>query len=233
MLEGFSQFQKGHRRSKLKARHIIAVCGVLFIVAIGFLTLQNRKNTASSDQIAISEQVKGRSVSPKSSLAGRRVGSPVQDVKFFGSASQELGASAKELLGSDQAFRSVRDGFSFANYSGEPTNDRIDASTMAALFGSSAVCVDPNSGYCVILPGAQAVADQLNMAMSTGRCEGLAVLSQRFYDSLELRPEGATATFQLPQRVVAKQIGYWWATQVAPSVAENSQNIANLYLRRL
>ena len=212
----------------MRMRRVFVTTGVLFVAALMALSVYNRNQTLSVDQLTTIDVTKGKTATPKSTVVGRNGISSAQALRFFGSVSKELGASSKELLGSDQAFRSVRDGFSFANYAGEPSNDRIDATTMAALFGSNAVCVDPNSGTCVILPGAQAVADQLNAAMATGRCEGLSVLSQRFYDSLEGRPTGATATIQLPQPAVAKQIGYWWATQVAPSVAENSQKYRRL-----
>ena len=45
----------------------------------------------------------------------------------------DLGSSPAEQIDADQAFRSPRDGFSFANYGGAPTNDAIDATVMAAL----------------------------------------------------------------------------------------------------
>ena len=212
----------------MSARRILTTLGTLFVAACIALSLYNRSVTTTAEKLDTSAQTKGRAAAPKTTISGRNGTSVAQAVRFYGSVAQELGASSKELLGSDQAFRSANDGFSFANYAGEPISDRIDATTMAALFGSSAVCVDPNSGSCVILPGAQAVADQLNAAMASGRCEGLSVLSQRFYDSLEGRPIGATATIQLPQSAVAKQIGYWWATQVAPAVAENSQKYRQL-----
>jgi len=212
----------------MRKRQVAAACGLVFVGACVALSVYNHNHTSSVSQPISVDAVKGKAGTPKSTIAGRNGLSSAQSVRFFGTVSQELGASSKELLGSDQAFRSANDGFAFANYAGEPTNDRIDASTMAALFGSSAVCVDPNSGTCVILPGAQAVADQLNAAMATGRCEGLSVLSQRFYDSLDSRPNGAAATIQLSQPSVAKQIGYWWATQVAPTVAENTQKYRKL-----
>ncbi len=154
---------------------------------------------------------------------GKKPANSAQSASFSGTPSLELGALATELVGADQNFRSARDGFSFPNYGGQPTNDAIDATTMSALFGKPAVCADPAAALCVMLPGAQAVADQLNEAMASGRCEGMSVLAQRYFDGLEPRPNGAGATSQLDQGSVAKQIGYWWATQVAPTVAANSK----------
>lgn len=222
------QYQTGRRGRTVRRRYLLVAGGVAFLGGCIGLSVYNHNHTTSIDQSIVVDAAKGKAAIPKSTVTGRNGLSSAQAVKYFGAVAQELGASTKELLGSDQKFRSANDGFAFANYAGEPTNDRIDASTMAALFGSSAVCVDPNSGTCVILPGAQAVADQLNAAMATGRCEGLSVLSQRFYDSLDSRPNGAAATIQLSQPSVAKQIGYWWATQVAPTVAENTQKYRKL-----
>ena len=165
----------------------------------------------------------------KSKPAPTAVAAPViQNVEFSGAPSLELGATASELVGADQNFRSGRDGFSFPNYGGEPTSDVIDATTMAALFGKESVCADAKAATCVILPGAQAVADQLNAAMAAGRCEGFSVLSQRFFDNLDTRPDGLGATNQVAHSSVAKQLGYWWATQVAPSVAASSKSFRSM-----
>ena len=147
----------------------------------------------------------------KANNSGQSSAQNAQTVSFAGAPSLELGATASELVGADQNFRSGRDGFSFPNYGGAPTSDVIDATTMAALFGKAAVCADQNAPLCVMVPGAQAVADQLNEAMASGRCEGMSVLAQRFYDGLDARPNGAASTAQITQDQVAKQIGYWWA----------------------
>ena len=100
--------------------------------------------------------------------SGKKATNSAQPVSFAGAPSLELGALSSELVGADQNFRSSRDGFSFPNYSGQPTKDAIDATTMAALFGKPAVCADVNAPVCVMLPGAQAIADQLNEAMASG-----------------------------------------------------------------
>ena len=182
---------------------------------------------AAGDEVQISSEVvddaKGATQKDGPKKGGKKSTKKAKSVSFTGAPSLELGARPTELVGADQNFRSARDGFSFPNYAGQPTNDSIDASTMAALFGKEAVCADQNAALCVMSPGAQAVADQLNEAMASGRCEGMSVLAQRFYDGYEPRPNGAATTVQVAQNSVAKQIGYWWATQVAPSVAANSK----------
>ena len=178
-----------------------------------------------SEEVQISSEVvdgtKG-ATQKEGQKTGKKSNKKTKKVSFIGAPSLELGAAPTELVGADQNFRSARDGFSFPNYSGKPTKDEIDASTMAALFGKEAVCADQNAALCVMSPGAQAVADQLNEAMALGRCEGMSVLAQRFYDGYESRPNGAASTVQVAKDSVAKQIGYWWATQVAPPVAANS-----------
>jgi hypothetical protein len=112
----------------MRMRRVLATCGVLFVAALIVLSVYNRNQTVSVDQLTTIETTKGKAATPKSTVVGRNGISSAQAVRFFGSVSKELGASSKELLGSDQAFRSVNDGFSFANYAGEPANDRIDAS---------------------------------------------------------------------------------------------------------
>ncbi|MFZ9533089.1 MAG: hypothetical protein ACO29D_06405, partial [Ilumatobacteraceae bacterium] len=140
-------------------------------------------------------------------------------------AAGPLPLSASETVVADQAFRSPRDGFSFANWGGapQPGLDLIDATTMAALFTKESVCVDPAAGTCVLLPAAQKIAEQMNAAIANGRCEGMSVLSQRFFDNLDPRADGLFETVKISQGSVAKQIGYWWATQVAPQVAKESK----------
>ena len=138
----------------------------------------------AGDEVQISSEVvddaKGATQKDGPKKSGKKSTKKTKSVSFIGAPSLELGARPTELVGADQNFRSVRDGFSFPNYAGQPTNDAIDASTMAALFGKEAVCADQNAALCVMSPGAQAVADQLNEAMASGRCEGMSVLAQRF-----------------------------------------------------
>ncbi|MGA1461349.1 MAG: MBG domain-containing protein, partial [Ilumatobacteraceae bacterium] len=197
--------------------------GFAVLAAVAFPVVTNfvgRGSDNSQNQLA---EVSNDGLKGAAKQSNNQAGAAAQTVTFSGAPDLELNASPTEQIGADQKFRSSRDGFSFANYAGPPTNDQIDATTMAALFGKAAVCADPAAALCVMLPGAQAVADQLNEAMASGRCEGMSVLAQRYFDGFETRPGGVTATAQLSQDSVAKQIGYWWATQVAPSVSANSK----------
>ena len=210
------------RRNQVRMARKLSV-GFAVLAAVALPVVSNfvgRGSDKSENQMA-DVSIDGLKGAAKQST--NQASTPAQTVTFGGAPDLELKASPTELVGADQKFRSSRDGFSFANYAGPPTNDQIDATTMAALFGKAAVCADPAAALCVMLPGAQAVADQLNEAMASGRCEGMSVLAQRYFDGLEPRPGGATATVQISQDSVAKQIGYWWATQVAPSVSANSK----------
>jgi len=203
----------GLNRSRLNRRITVGLALFAFVAIPSIATIATRGGNDSTVQFADGSLDGLKGAAKKSS----------QTVSFAGAPSLELGALPTELIGADQNFRTSRDGFSFPNYAGKPANDEIDATTMAALFGKAAVCADQSAALCVMVPGAQAVADQLNEAMASGRCEGMSVLAQRFYDGLDVRPNGAASTAQITQDQVAKQIGYWWATQVAPPVAANSK----------
>ncbi|MEY3266883.1 MAG: hypothetical protein RJA15_1329, partial [Actinomycetota bacterium] len=174
-------------------------------------------------QLAIAEKGKAKK---KPAKKKKKVVKPVASVVPVASnsaAAQELGLSPTEVIRADQGFRSARDGFSFPNYGGAPTDDAIDATVMVALFGRSNVCANATGTDCVELPGAVDVKNQLNDALAAGRCEGFAALSQRFFDGLDQRPNGAKETGAVAQLDVAKQVSYWWATQVAPSVANSAK----------
>ena len=153
-----------------------------------------------------------------SKTEGTKSNPTVANVAALKIASKELGLSTTETISKDQGFRSNPDGFNFPNYGGVSSSDAIDTTVMVALFGRSNVCANKAGKTCVELPGATDVKSQLNDALAAGRCEGFAALAQRFYDGLEKRPARASKTIALLQPQVAKQINYWWATQVAPTV---------------
>jgi hypothetical protein len=127
-----------------------------------------------------------------------------------------------------QDFVPAVDGFSFPNFAGAPERDRFDATMMAALFSKESVCADPSAGQCTMLPAARKVARQLEMAIATGRCEGMAVLAQRYFDGSESRPRNFADTAALSQSDVERMIGFWWATQVSPTAARASATYRSL-----
>ncbi|MFM8351361.1 MAG: hypothetical protein ACKN9D_09860, partial [Actinomycetales bacterium] len=122
----------------------------------------------------------------------------------------------------DNGFDPSADEFNFPNW-GDPGS--LDDLSLAALFGRQAVCAKTLADGCVLLPAAHAWMDQVNEAMTAGRCEGMAVLAGRLEDGgapvMQLQP-GAQSTVQLTQsrRQVVSQIEQWWATQLMDEVVE-------------
>ena len=96
-------------------------------------------------------------------------------------------------------FDPKQDGFSFQNY-GEADVTNITNADMQRMFGD-AVCASTQPD-CTLIPAAQVWMEEINRAMSTGHCEGMAVLSQYFYYGV-IKPQtfgGAnTAALDLPQ----------------------------------
>ena len=117
------------------------------------------------------------------------------------------------------------DGFSFANW-GTPGN--LGADELIALFGRKKVCASGSGGECVLYPGAQQWVEQMNEALSNGKCEGMAVTAELIHggylDPSDFDPD-ATSTFELTQDnpAVSSTIEYWWATQFAAPVQQAYQ----------
>lgn len=129
------------------------------------------------------------------------------------------------LVCADSGMRPVTDGFSFENWGGPVAEDAVTLNTAAELFGVDAVCAEVVDDSCTPLPAAQQWIDSMNESITGGRCEGMAVVSQRMAVGLntpdELQ-EGATivADLQREAGVVGATISRWWVTQVLTSVNE-------------
>lgn len=92
------------------------------------------------------------------------------------------------------------------------------------MFGQDAVCIDASNG-CVLYPAAQQWLDQMNAAIQGGRCEGMAVLSQRLFDGndavVQLQSNAAlTSDLVREETNVGSSIARWWASQTFPAVRE-------------
>ena len=78
---------------------------------------------------------------------------------------------------------------------------------------------------CIPFPAVQHWIEETNLSIEGGRCEGMAVLSQRINDEMN-QPEDfastATKTFDLPKPAVpvSGSISRWWATQMLAGVQE-------------
>ena len=129
------------------------------------------------------------------------------------------------LICADSGMRPTTDGFSFENWGGPVAEDAVTLNTAAALYGAESVCADAQVDTCTPLPGAQQWVEEMNASMEGGRCEGMAVLSQRFAVGLNNPSEfqdGATVVADLQRETssVGADISRWWVTQGLSTVAE-------------
>ena len=129
------------------------------------------------------------------------------------------------LICADSGLRPVTDGFSFENWGGPVAEDAVTLNTVAELFGVEAVCSELQEDMCTPVPAAEQWIEAMNESIEGGRCEGMAVLSQRFAVGLntpsELQ-EGATIVADLDREAgfVGEAISRWWVTQTLTSVTE-------------
>ena len=112
-------------------------------------------------------------------------------------------------------FNPQRDGFSFRNYGVNADISNLTSSDMQRLFGD-AVCMIATES-CTLIPAARIWMEEINRAMQTGHCEGMAVLSQYFYYGV-INPKmfggDSVAALQLADNPpLQREIAYWWATQ--------------------
>ena len=112
-------------------------------------------------------------------------------------------------------FNPQRDGFSFRNYGVKADISNLTSNDMQRLFGD-AVCMIATES-CTLIPAARIWMEEINRAMQTGHCEGMAVLSQYFYYGV-INPKmfggDSVAALQLADNPpLQREIAYWWATQ--------------------
>ncbi|MEN9803955.1 MAG: hypothetical protein RIS41_802, partial [Actinomycetota bacterium] len=150
---------------------------------------------------------------------------PADDATFDNCVDEprpELGLPAGWTTCADSGLVPPADGFGFENWGGPPTADAFTPSLAVSMFGEAAVCVDTTDG-CVLHPAAQQWIDQMNLAIQGGRCEGMAVLSQRFFegrdDVANFQSEASiTAELSRDELTVGSSIARWWASQTFPAV---------------
>jgi len=128
----------------------------------------------------------------------------------------ELAASGG--LCSDTGLRPVDGGFSFENWGGPVAEDAVTVTTATAIFGEAAVCAQTSAAGCVPFPAVQHWIDSTNLQIQGGRCEGMAVLSQRIHDGgdvvQQLQAAAArTADLNKETKLVAASISRWWVSQ--------------------
>jgi|GEM_PF-2577968 len=113
-------------------------------------------------------------------------------------------------------FDPARDGFSFANYGDRADISNLTPADMQRLFGD-AVCQTFVNDTCALIAAAEVWMQEINRAMQSGHCEGMAVLSQYMYYGI-IAPTvfgGAVAAdLNLANNpALQREIAFWWATQ--------------------
>jgi len=108
-------------------------------------------------------------------------------------------------------------GFSFANYTNQEAPSNLTADEMRRFWGDQ-VCASVADGTCVLTPPAQQWMSQVNDAMNTGHCEGMAALALHFMKgNVNLGEFGQAASangLQLQGNPkLAREIAYWFVTQ--------------------
>lgn len=139
--------------------------------------------------------------------------------------------AATGALCSDSGLRPDIGGFSFANWAGFAADDSVTTTTAIAIFGKEAVCAQSTDTTCTPFPAVRHWIDAANADMVNGRCEGMAVLSQRLFEGRntpEQLQESATKTFDLqkPTQPVVGSIARWWVTQRLEKVIQSSNRWA-------
>ncbi len=125
-------------------------------------------------------------------------------------------ATVPPLPAKSNGFDPAYDGFAFRNYGFDERVINMLPADVLRLFGTD-VCIGKQSNPCTLIPSAQVWMQEINRAMQTGHCEGMAVLSQYFYHGI-LSPDsfGALQTADLTlvdNPTLQREIAYWWATQ--------------------
>jgi hypothetical protein len=129
-------------------------------------------------------------------------------------------------LVADLGFRPAPDGFSFQNYA---SNFPADPATLTiggarTLFGDAVCAAVQLDGTCIASPLAEQWLAQMNLFLNTGRCEGLAALSQAIFlrrtTPSQLDP-AAAATFELHRDIpaVSELVSVYAVTQFLEPVA--------------
>ena len=128
----------------------------------------------------------------------------------------------------DNGFRVDTDDFTFSNWGRSQQADaNVTVQTLVDLFGKNNVCAPGADNECILRPSTMQKLEEWNTALSAGRCEGLATLSNRFFLKLDhpssFRDGAATVTdLQRDDVSLEAEIVYWWATQFLPEVVDRA-----------
>lgn len=133
----------------------------------------------------------------------------------------------------DTGLRPASGGFSFENWAGPVAQDAVTSTTAIAIFGKDAVCAQSTDTSCTPFPAVSHWIDASNSQIQGGRCEGMAVLSQRLFDGANTPAQlqaTATKTFDLqkPTIPVAGTISRWWVSQGFENVLQATNRAAQM-----
>lgn len=125
----------------------------------------------------------------------------------------------------DDGFDVQRDGFSFPNWNDVDAFDSsVDVHMLITMFGQGVVCLPGPTTSCTPTPRALHLIDEWNNALRGGRCEGMAVLSERMFIDL-VQPRDfdtsvlTTAQLTRGNEQLESAITYWWATQFTDDIS--------------
>ncbi|NDA59632.1 MAG: hypothetical protein EBY56_06835 [Actinobacteria bacterium] len=178
------------------------------------------------------QSLSGSSTSNDSAASGT---SPDASGSGDGQESSVAGTCSEEDGCLSTGFTVASDGFSFANWRGE---GNLDTDSMITLFGRSDVCAEGSGEECELLPAAQQWLTQANSSLSSGRCEGFAVLSQSLFDGVYALSEldgtaQVTADLRRENTDVVRTLDTLWATQLIPEVQQAAASTRSLSPRSI
>jgi hypothetical protein len=140
-------------------------------------------------------------------------------------ATKKLALPGRGPRAASIAFDVGRNGFSFANWSDLGPQDDATVMTMRRLFDDSSVCaVVEEFGGCTPFSAATTFLDRLNLELTKGRCEGLAVTAYRYFTL------GRSDVTSLDIAQVVDEVNYWSATQVLPAAARQTTHSRTMSL---
>lgn len=136
----------------------------------------------------------------------------------------------------DSGFRPEVNGFGFQNYGNDASTVDLTPAEMQRMFGDR-VCACLKDGQCTLTNPAKMWMEAAISAMSSGHCEGLAVLSDLIYYS-KINPSSfggpSAIDLSLKNELLQREIGYWWVTQVTnPGGSEKVKDSPNAVLDKL
>jgi len=183
-------------------KHHSIVLQLLFVaLALAALTFSPRLTQSEAEQI--SPMVSGRPLS-----AQENEGKIVAQLKFDPKAN----------------------GFGFENYGNDHANweNDLNAGDLIKLFGADKVCIDGNSpDNCVLYETAETWMEKELKEMNDGHCDGMAVVSLRFWQEKEFKgkthagdfQEGAQSLFDLELTpAISNYIAHYFVTQTLDEV---------------